>query len=88
MKCVQVVTEFVRNTPLEPDMLDQLADACLDALHREAPFVALGPVASVDYERCAVEIECTIQSEAADDSDLEAKMQRVKDVMRDALMAA
>jgi hypothetical protein len=88
MVSTQVVIEFVRNTPLEPETLDRLADACLTALQGEACFLALGPVVSVDYERSAVEVECTICTETADDVEIDAKVKRVGEIMRDALVAA
>ena len=88
MVSTQAVIGFTRNTPLEPQTLDCLADACLEALQREARFLALGPVVSVDYERSAVEVECTVCTETADEAEIDSKVKRVGEIMRDALVAA
>lgn len=92
MLTAQVVIEFERRTPADEATMDLLADATLDALNAEARFLAFGPVVSVDYERSAVEVQCTVCSDAtnaaAADADVEGKIERISNVIRNGLATA
>ena len=82
----QLIIEFVRREPTTAEHLDDLADAALSALNAHARFVAFGPVVSVDYERSAVEVECTVCSKT--EGDAESKIERITSTVRDALAAS
>ncbi len=82
----QVRIEFARRSPLGGDELDQLADACLDALNQDARFLAFGPVISADYSRSAVELECTLSTEA--EAEVDGAIERINSIMRNALAAS
>jgi len=82
----QVIIEFERRTPVSEEVLDALADATLTALHRDARFVAFGPVVSVNYRRSAVEVECTVCTES--ENDVDGVIERIGAIVREALAAA
>jgi hypothetical protein len=77
----QVVLEIVGNEGIEAEELEATAEAVLDGVEREAAFIALGPVVSVDFSRRAIEVECHVAGETADD--VHTKMARITDVMLD-----
>ena len=85
MVSTQVIIEFVRRSPLESHALDELADACIEALNRDARFVAFGPVVSVDYSRNALEVECTVCAEEEDQVD--GIIDRIGEIVHGALAA-
>ena len=64
-----------------PGVLEATAEAILEALHRDAPFVAIGPVMSVDLVKRIVEAECTVY---AVPEDLHVQINRIMQVMLDA----
>lgn len=69
MMQTQAVIEFARREPLDADTLNNLADVVLEALNRDARFVAFGPVVSVNYARSALEVECTICTSTTEEVD-------------------
>lgn len=84
----QVVMEFVRRSPAHEAMLDTIADACLDALNRDARFLAFGPVISVDYGRSAIELECTVCADTDSEDEVDGKIERIGEIVRSALATA
>ena len=84
----QVVMDFARNTPADQETLEHLAEAALEALHRDARFVAFGPVVSVNFERSAVEVECTVCTETGIEAELDQKVQRLGEIVLAAFAAA
>ena len=86
MMQTQVIIEFARRSPLEEEALDNLADACLDALNRHGRFLAYGPVVSVDYSRSALEVECTVST--SDQHEVDGIIQRIGEIVHGALAAA
>lgn len=82
----QVIMEFARRSPLDSDELDNLADACLEALNRHGRFLAFGPVVSVEYPRSAIEVECIVCTETQDEID--GVIERILGIVRGALAAA
>lgn len=65
----QIALEFKRQREFDDEFLGDAAELVLDALHREAPFVAFGPAISVDLENGVVSVECTITAETDDDAE-------------------
>jgi len=63
--------------PLEPApggadrevVLSRAAEHVLDALIRDAQFVAWGPAVAADFDASAIEVECTVDEALADASD-------------------
>jgi hypothetical protein len=84
----QVVMAFVRRTPMEEEALDELADACLEAINRDARFLAFGPVVSADYGRSAIEVEFTACTETDAKTEVDERIARVGEIVRSALMSA
>jgi hypothetical protein len=70
---------------VEPGELEAAAEAVLDAVQREVPTVAFGPVASVDFNTLEIEILC--QLEAENPEDLHSNAARVSAVMLEAANA-
>jgi hypothetical protein len=75
----QVVLAINAEGEVAPGELEATAEVVLAALQRHVPFIALGPVLSVDFEDEKIEAECSIMGE--DPDDLHAKVARVVDVM-------
>lgn len=88
MVSTQVTFVFTRREPLAEERLDIFADACLDALNRDARFIAFGPVVSADYERSAIEVECTVCTETLDDEAINAKTEAIRKIALDGLAVA
>lgn len=84
----QIVMEFVRHAPASEETMDELADATLDALNRDARFVAFGPVVSADYARSAIEVEFTVCTAPGVESEVDERIKRVGEIVRDALVTA
>ena len=86
MLTMQVIMEFVRNEPAEPEVMERVAEGCLAALNRDARFVAFGPVVSVDFERSAVEVECTVCGDA--ETEIEQKIDRIREIVQAGIAAS
>jgi hypothetical protein len=65
-----------------PGELEATAEVILSAVQREAAFVALGPVVSVNFEESSIEVGCTICGDDAEE--LHGKVARVFRVMLEA----
>ena len=83
----QVVMEFARNTPADLETFERLAEAALEALHRDAGFMAFGPVVSVNLGRRAVGVECTVCTDAGAEG-VDKKIERLGEIVLAALAAA
>ncbi len=82
----QVILEMVSSTPLPQDRLEDLAEACLDAINRQTRLVALGPVVSALFDRNAIEVEFTAC--ATDLDEVNRTMERVAKVMHETVTSA
>jgi hypothetical protein len=81
--CYQVIVEMVRAEPLPDEQLEDLAEACLDALNRRTRLVALGPVVSVDFAKSSLEIEFTVGGDTVED--VNEKIEHVARVVSETL---
>lgn len=75
----QIILEFARREPVAPELLADVAESCLAALHAKAQFLAFGPAVSADFERSAVEIECTVAAE--DEADVARSVERISEIV-------
>lgn len=82
----QIILEFARQREFDEELLADAAECCLDALHREAQFIAFGPAISVDLECGIVSVECTIAVE--DEADVQRTSARLSAITLAALAAA
>lgn len=78
----QVVLSVVAETAAEPAELEAIAEVVLEAVQKEAAFVALGPVVSVNFEDSSIEIDCTVCGDSAED--VHTQVARTLDVMLEA----
>jgi len=88
MTSTQAIFVFKRNEPLSEEDLDRFADSCLEALNRDARFLAFGPVVSVDYSESAVEVSCTVCTESADEAEVSEKTEAIRKIALNGLAAA
>jgi hypothetical protein len=79
MPAFQVLLYVQTEEDVAPDELEATAEAVLRGVQKNAVFVALGPVVSVDFEESRIELDCTVCGETSDD--VHAKMARISDVM-------
>ena len=79
MPTYQVIIEIVSIEPLEDGELEAVATAVVEALHREQPFIALGPVATLDFENESIEILSTVP--AANQDEVHMGMSKITDAM-------
>jgi hypothetical protein len=82
MPAFQTVLTIVTDDETAPGELEAAAEVVLRAVQRGAAFVALGAVASVDFARGAIEVECTLCGETPDE--IHGKSVRVLDIMLEA----
>ncbi len=75
----EVILEIVADVPMDSDELDATAEALFEGVLRDAAFVALGPVVSVDHARGLIEVECTVTGGSSED--VHEKMARITHVM-------
>jgi len=50
-------------TPIASDELEEIAERCLETLHKRAPFDAFGPVVSADLAGSAIEVDCSVAAD-------------------------
>ena len=67
------------------DGLEATTNAVMEALHRDAAFIALGPVASLDFANGGIEVLCTVASDSPDA--LHSTMSRLSGIILDAANA-
>lgn len=79
----QIILEFARREPVATELLADAAESCLAALHAKAQFLAFGPAVSADFERSAIEVECTVAAE--DQADIARSVERISEIVRAAI---
>ena len=67
MEQFEITLQLESRVPLNEGELEEIAQACLDALHRDAAFVAMGPVVSGDPETNVIEVDFTMAAESPED---------------------
>jgi hypothetical protein len=88
MKGIQVVLSFTRHVGAGEEVMDRAAVACHDALSRDARFVAFGPVVSVNYATSSLEVEFTAYSKHGTCDEVNARTERVQQLVFEALSVA
>jgi hypothetical protein len=83
--CFQVVLSITAEAEAPADALEAAAEVVLRAVERDAAFVALGPIVSVDFNDAEIEVECTVGGESPDD--IHGKCARITQVMLEAANA-
>jgi len=77
MPAFQVVLAVSTTRPTDHPELAATAEVMLEAVQRSLPFIALGPVVSVDFDDASIEVECTVCAEAAEMHERAALITRV-----------
>lgn len=75
----QVVLSVRAEEEVAADQLEATAEAVLRGVQRDAAFIALGPVVSIDFGTSTIELDCTVCGERSED--VHAKIVRIMDVM-------
>jgi|SRR5579862_935776 len=81
----QVLSSIWANHELADGELEATMEAVLDALHRHATFVALGPVVTANEGERVIEVECSVMAERPED--IHEKVGRITQIMLDAANA-
>lgn len=63
----QVILSISASHELSAGEIEATAESLLDCLHRRAPFVALGPVATANEDERAIEIACTVMAKSPEE---------------------
>lgn len=85
MPSFEVVQEIGTDEPIGAEELEAAAAAVLAGVSRDAAFMALGPVVSVDFTRGTIDLVCTVCGSTLED--VQTKIGRIGQVMLDSANA-